>query len=97
MKRIQAACICQTLHFMLKDGVRRDYAAALVRQEVEQYKKGWNATTPSTRSSRKRNSPTARSSSRSSNSITPARWATTWTENLHGSAVRPCGFPPYPL
>lgn len=40
MKRIQAACICQTLHFMLKDGVRRDYAAAQVRQEVEQYKKG---------------------------------------------------------
>lgn len=39
MKRIQSACICQTLHFMLKDGVRRDYAATLARQEVEQYKK----------------------------------------------------------
>ena len=40
MKRIKAACICQTLHFMLKEGTERDFAAALVKQEVEQYKKG---------------------------------------------------------
>ncbi len=40
MKRVKAACICQTLHFILKEDVRRDYAVTLVRQELEQYKKG---------------------------------------------------------
>ena len=40
MKRVKAACICQTLHFMLKEDVRHDYAVSLVKQEVEQYKKG---------------------------------------------------------
>ncbi len=40
MKRIKAACICQTLHFLLKEDVPHDYAAALVKQEVERYKKG---------------------------------------------------------
>ncbi len=40
MKRVKAACICQTLHFMPKDGVGREYAASMVKQEVEQYKKG---------------------------------------------------------
>ncbi len=39
MKRIKAACICQTLHFMLKEDVDHDYAVSLVRQEVEHYKK----------------------------------------------------------
>ena len=39
MKRVQAACICQTLHFMLKEDVGHDYAMELVKQEVEQYKK----------------------------------------------------------
>ena len=39
MKRIKAACICQTLHFMLKEDVGHDYAVSLVRQEVEHYKK----------------------------------------------------------
>lgn len=39
MKRIKAACICQTLHFMLKDGVGHDDAVKQVEQEVEQYKK----------------------------------------------------------
>lgn len=39
MKRIKAACICQTLHFMLKEDVGHDYAVSLVKQEVEQYKK----------------------------------------------------------
>ena len=38
MKRIKAACICQTLHFMLKDNVEHDYAVRLVREEVERYK-----------------------------------------------------------
>lgn len=40
MKRVKAACICQTLHFLLKEDVSHDYAANLVKQEVEQYKKG---------------------------------------------------------
>lgn len=39
MKRIQAACICQTLHFMLKEDLGRDDAAKLVREEVAHYKK----------------------------------------------------------
>ena len=40
MKRVKAACICQTLHFMLKDDVEPKRGAAMVKQEVEQYKKG---------------------------------------------------------
>ena len=39
MKRIKSACICQTLHFQLKDGVGRDYAIRMVQEEVEHYKK----------------------------------------------------------
>ncbi len=39
MKRIQAACICQTLHFMLKDGVPQDIAACQVQEEVAAYKR----------------------------------------------------------
>lgn len=38
MKRVKAACICQTLHFMLKDDLGRDYAVKLVKEEVEKYK-----------------------------------------------------------
>lgn len=34
MKRIKAACICQTLHFMLKEGVEHSEAVALVKHEV---------------------------------------------------------------
>ena len=40
MKRVNAACICQTLHFLLKEDLGHDYAVNLVKQEVEQYKKG---------------------------------------------------------
>lgn len=40
MKRVKAACICQTLHFMLKEDFGHDYAVKKVREEVEQYKKG---------------------------------------------------------
>ena len=40
MKRVKAACICQTLHFMLKEDIGHDYAVSLVKQGVEQYKKG---------------------------------------------------------
>lgn len=39
MKRVKAACICQTLHFMLKEDLGHDYAVKLVKEEVEQYKK----------------------------------------------------------
>ena len=39
MKRVKAACICQTLHFMLKDDTDHLYAVKQVRDEVEQYKK----------------------------------------------------------
>ena len=39
MKRIQSACICQTLHFMLKEDVEHSYAVKLVEEEVEKYKK----------------------------------------------------------
>lgn len=38
-KRVKAACICQTLHFMLKEDVGHDYAVQLVKEEVAQYKK----------------------------------------------------------
>ena len=38
MKRIKAACICQTLHFMLKENVVHDYAVKLVHQDIEKYK-----------------------------------------------------------
>ena len=39
MQRIKAACICQTLHFMLKEDVAHDYAVRLVQDEVAHYKK----------------------------------------------------------
>ncbi|MCD8325673.1 MAG: hypothetical protein LUC90_02995 [Lachnospiraceae bacterium] len=39
MKRVKAACICQTLHFMLKEDLGHDYAVKVVRGEVERYKK----------------------------------------------------------
>lgn len=40
MKRIKAACICQTLRFQLKEGVEPREAAALARKEAERYKAG---------------------------------------------------------
>ncbi len=38
MKRVKAACIQQTLHFMLKEDVDHDYAVRHVNEEVAQYK-----------------------------------------------------------
>lgn len=40
MKRVQAACICQTLRFSLKEEL--DHASAIhqVREEVAHYKRG---------------------------------------------------------
>ncbi len=40
MKRIKAACICQTLHFLLKEDAEHQWAANQVQIEVENYKKG---------------------------------------------------------
>ncbi len=42
MKRIKAACICQTLHFQLKEDFGHDYAAKQVREEVTHYKETLN-------------------------------------------------------
>ncbi len=39
MKRIKSACICQTIHFMLKDGISNDFNRQQVASEVENYKK----------------------------------------------------------
>ena len=38
MKRVKAACICQTLHFRLKEDVEHNCAVKLVREEVAHYK-----------------------------------------------------------
>lgn len=38
MKRIKEACICQTLHFMLKQDVSHDLAVKLVKEEIVKYK-----------------------------------------------------------
>jgi len=40
MKRVKAACICQTLHFMLKEDLEHSYAVKMVQEEVAQYKRG---------------------------------------------------------
>ena len=42
MKRVKAACITQTLHFLLKEDVGRDYAVKLVNEEVKRYKEQLN-------------------------------------------------------
>lgn len=39
MKRVKAACICQTLHFMLKEDLNQEQAVQLVKEEVLKYKK----------------------------------------------------------
>jgi len=39
MKRVKAACICQTLHFMLREDAEYSWAVQQVAQEVEQYKR----------------------------------------------------------
>lgn len=38
MKRVQAACICQTLHFILKEDIDHSLAARQVAEEVAHYK-----------------------------------------------------------
>ncbi len=44
MKRVKAACICQTLHFQLKEDAPHDYAVRLVAEEVQHYKTQLNRT-----------------------------------------------------
>ncbi len=39
MKRVKAACITQTLHFLLKEDLGHDYAVKVVQEEVIKYKK----------------------------------------------------------
>lgn len=39
MKRVKAACICQTLHFFLKEHTGVDHAMRMAKEEVEHYKK----------------------------------------------------------
>ena len=42
MKRVKAACITQTLHFLLKEDVGHDYAVKAVNEEVRKYKESLN-------------------------------------------------------
>lgn len=42
MKRVKAACITQTLHFLLKEDIGHDYAIKLVNEEVKKYKEQLN-------------------------------------------------------
>jgi hypothetical protein len=42
MKRIKAACLCQTLHFMIKEDIEQDYAVKMVKDEVDRYKAALN-------------------------------------------------------
>lgn len=38
MKRVKAACITQTLHFLLKEDAGNEYAQKIVTEEVTKYK-----------------------------------------------------------
>lgn len=44
MKRVQSACICQTLHFMLKEDIDRSLAVRQVEEEVVRYKRSLDST-----------------------------------------------------
>ena len=35
VKRVKAACICQTVHFMLKEGVGSVWAESMLRKSLE--------------------------------------------------------------
>jgi len=39
---VKAACITQTLHFLLKEDLGHDYAVKLVQEEVARYKRQLN-------------------------------------------------------
>ena len=38
MKRVKAACLTQTVHFLLKEDVSYNYAVKFVDEEVKKYK-----------------------------------------------------------
>lgn len=40
MKRIKAACICQTLHFFQKDETSKAVQERIATEELKKYKKG---------------------------------------------------------
>lgn len=40
MKRVKAACITQTLHFLLKEELGLEHAKKMVQEEVRKYKDG---------------------------------------------------------
>ena len=42
MKRIQTACLHQTIHFQLKDNVPAEIAQRLVREEEKEYQENLN-------------------------------------------------------
>ena len=42
MKKVKAACIIQTLHFLLKEEVGHDFAVQLISEEVKKYKEQLN-------------------------------------------------------
>ena len=60
MKRIQAACICQTVHFLLKEDISHDLAVHQVQEEAAQYKRTLERNRTNTKSWRKPRSRTAR-------------------------------------
>ena len=39
MKRVKAACLCQTLHFCQKEAVSKELNEKLSREEADKYKK----------------------------------------------------------
>lgn len=41
MKRIISACLEQTIHFQLKDGVEKSIAARNAKEDYETYKNKW--------------------------------------------------------
>ena len=44
MKRVQSACICQTLHFFQKDEVPKAIQERMAYEELEKYKKSLELT-----------------------------------------------------
>lgn len=46
MKRIQAACLQQTIHFQLKEGMEHSEAVRSVQEECSRIKRSWNAAAP---------------------------------------------------
>jgi hypothetical protein len=76
MKRIKAACLCQTLHFMIKEDIEQDYAVKMVKDEVDRYKARLIIRRPGTELTRKQLSRMVPLSSKSSSSITATMLAT---------------------